>query len=455
MSGVRLTQELGAFVSGLDASKTPLEARARAITGFIDCVGVMVAGAKEDAPFIMRDFERPNGGRAILWPDGQRATPAAAALINGIAAHALDYDDTGLKGHPSAVMVPAILAMADELRISGSRLVTAYLAGYETWGELIYREADQHATKGWHITGIFGAIAAAAACASLRGLDAGKTATALALAASQSAGLLSNFGTMAKPMHAGLAARTGVFSAELAALGMTASADALEHPQGFLAAVSPAGRIDVTSPVRAGREWRMLSVGLNVKKFPMCYATHRAIDAARDLKAKYGLTAADIESVEVAMSARNATILRHHVPKEELEAKFSIEFAMASAFTAGDVGLREVKNEFVRRPDIQAFFPRVRTRADVESDPLTGHSRFDQVDLRLFDGRSLSSGEVIAARGAASLPLTRDELFDKFSACLEMAASALDAEELFDRLSNLDDLKQAQNLYAVPADATA
>lgn len=455
MSAVRLTHELAAFVSGLDASKTPPEARTRAIGGFIDCIGVMTAGAKEEAPSILRKLERHSGGTAMLWPDGQPVTPAVAALINGTAAHALDFDDTGLKGHPSAVLVPAIIATAEEHGATGSRMVTAYLAGYETWAELIYRETDQHPTKGWHITGIFGAIAAAAACASLRGLDAAATTNALGLAASQSSGLLANFGSMTKPLHAGLAARAGVFAAELAAAGMTASADALEHPQGFLTAVSPAGRIDLTSPVQAGREWRMLSVGLNVKKFPMCYCTHRAIDAALDLKQKYKLAPTDIANVEVAMSARNATILRHHAPKEELEAKFSIEFAMASAFTAGEVGLRQVSDAFVRRPEIQAFFPRVRTRTDIESDPLTGHSRYDTVDVRLADGRVISSGEITAARGAANLPLTTAETFAKFSACVESANGTLDAEALFSRLSSLDELKQVQDLYAARTSAAA
>ncbi|MDB5592437.1 MmgE/PrpD family protein [Enterovirga sp.] len=455
MSAVRLTQELGAFASGLDAAKTPAEARARAIGGFIDCMGVMIAGASQDAAAIVRAVERPAGGAATLWPGGERAVPRSAALINGTAAHALDFDDTGLKGHPSAVLVPAILAVAEELGSSGDRMVTAYLAGYETWAELIYRETDQHPTKGWHITGIFGAIGAAAACAHLRGLDARTTATAIAIGASQSSGLLSNFGSMTKPLHAGLAARSGVFAAELAAAGMSASEDALEHPQGFLGAVSPAGRIDLTSPVQAGRTWRMLSAGLNVKKFPMCYCTHRAIDGALDLRRKHGLTLDDIADVEVAMSARNATILRHHGPQEELEAKFSIEFAMASAFAAGNVGLAEVRDDFVLRPEIQAFFPRVRTRTDVESDPVTGHSRFDKVELRLKDGRVVDSGEITAARGAASVPLTPAETFAKFKACLDSAGSSLDPDALFERLTGLDGVARAQDLFAVRASAAA
>lgn len=453
MSTLRLTQELGEFVAGLKASAIPAEARKLAIGGFIDVIGVMTAGANEPPPSILRKVERSTGGSAVLWPDGRRTIPTVAALINGTAAHALDMDDTGLKGHPSAVLVPAILATAEECNATGAQMITAYLAGYETWAELIYRETDQHPTKGWHITGVFGAVAAAAACASLRGLDALQSATVLGLAASQSCGLLSNFGSMTKPLHAGLAARTGVFSAELAVAGMTASKDTYEHPQGFLAAFSPAGRFDVTSPLKAGKEWRMLSVGLNIKKYPMCYCTHRAIDGAVDLRKQHGIRADDVADVEVLMSGRNATILRHHRPQAELEAKFSIEFAMAAAIIAGDVGVREVRDGFVRRPDIQAFFPKVRTRIDIEGDPITGHSRYDVVDIRLMDGRVLSSGEIFAARGAAKVPLSLDEIFAKFTACVEADGAGIDAEAIFDRLTNLESLKRVQDMY--PARALA
>lgn len=148
------------------------------------------------------------------------------------------------------------------------------------------------------------------------------------------------------------------------------------------------------------------------------------------------------------MSARNATILRHHAPKAELQAKFSIEFAMASAFIAGNVGLSEVSDGFVVRPEVQAFLPKVRTRTDVPSDPLTGHSRYDQVDVRLKDGKVLSSGEITVARGAASVPLGEAEMETKFADCIKASGKALNADALFSRLANLERLKGASELHA-------
>ena len=221
-------------------------------------------------------------------------------------------------------------------------MATAYVAGYEVWADLQRRDPDQHHEKGWHPTGIFGAIGAAAACASLRGLDADKATTAIALGASQSAGLVSNFGTMTKPFHAGRSAHAGVIAARLAAAGFTASPDALEHPLGFLAAISPKGNVDRSSPTQAGRDWAILSQGLSVKKYPLCYCTHRAIDGALDMLRDQKLGPADVKAVTVSTSRRNTKILRNSRPQTGLEAKFSMQFAMASAIAAGRVGLGEL-----------------------------------------------------------------------------------------------------------------
>ena len=237
-----LTRALGALVSELRLGAVPADALSVVHTGFADCVGTMIAGSIEEPPNILHNALAPVAGDASLYLVGPHITTPEAAWINATAAHALDFDDVALRGHPSAVLVPAILAEGEALGASGAQLATAYVAGYEVWADLAGRDPAQHHEKGWHPTGIFGAIGAAAACASLRRLDAGKAAHAIALGASQSAGLVANFGTMTKPYHAGRAAHAGVISARLAAAGFTASLDALEHPQGFLAATSPTGK---------------------------------------------------------------------------------------------------------------------------------------------------------------------------------------------------------------------
>jgi len=434
-----LTRALGTFVSGLRLAAIPSDALEVVHTGFADSVATLIAGSIEDPPRILHKTLAPPPGESTLYLVGPRVPAPEAAWINGTAAHALDYDDVALRGHPSTVLVPAILAEGEALGSSGAELATAYVAGYEVWADLQRRDPAQHHEKGWHPTGIFGAIAAAAACASLRKLDADTATQAIALGASQSAGLVANFGTMTKPFHAGRAAQAGVISARLAAAGFTSSADALEHPLGFLAATSPKGTVDRTSPTQAGRAWNILALGLSVKKYPLCYCTHRAIDGMLDLLREAQIGADRVRSITVSTSRRNATILRNSRPQTGLEAKFSMQFAMASSIVANRVGLRELTDEFVRRSDIQALMPKVMVAPDDRVDPKrTGNAPYDQVLIETTDGRKRESARITDERGSPQLPLSREELWTKFKDCFAVGNPELDAEAAFEALLSVE-----------------
>jgi 2-methylcitrate dehydratase PrpD len=434
-----LTSSLGTFVSDLRLSLIPSDALEVVRTGFADSVATLIAGSVEDPPKILQATLAPPPGDATLYLVGPRVPAPEAAWINGTAAHALDYDDVALRGHPSTVLVPAILAEGEALGSTGAELAIAYVAGYEVWADLQRRDPAQHHEKGWHPTGIFGAVAAAAACASLRKLDAHKATQAIALGASQSAGLVANFGTMTKPFHAGRAAHAGVISARLAAAGFTSSPDALEHPLGFLAATSPKGNVDRTSATQAGREWSILTLGLSVKKYPLCYCTHRAIDGALDMLREEKIAAQNVNSITVSTSRRNATILRNSRPQTGLEAKFSMQFAMASSIVANRVGLRELTDEFVRRSDIQALMPKVVVAPDDRVDPKrTGNAPYDQVVIETADGRRLESARVTDERGSPQLPLSREELWTKFKECFAVGNPKLDAEATFEALMTVE-----------------
>ena len=266
-----LTQDLGRFASGLTFEKLPREAVEIARTGFIDTIATMIAGAQDPAPQLLRRGLAPAPGPASLYFSGENAAAPEAAWINGTAGHALDYDDVGCRGHVSTVLVPAILAEAETLGLGGREMFAAYVAGYETWAELARRDPGHHHVKGWHPTGIFGAIGAG------RGLRRAapprrrsQATMAIALSASQAGGIMANFGTMTKPFHAGRASHAGLVSARLAELGFTAAADALEHPQGFLSAVSPEGSVDRESPTarasaRNGRSSGRVSASRNTR----------------------------------------------------------------------------------------------------------------------------------------------------------------------------------------------
>jgi 2-methylcitrate dehydratase PrpD len=325
--------------------------------------------------------------------------------------------------------------------------LTAYVAGYEVWAELLVREPVPLHRKGWHPSAVFGTVAAAAACAKLRGLDAERAATALAIAASMSSGLVANFGTMTKSFQVGRAAQSGVIAARLAHAGLTASLDALEHPAGLLVALSPDGTAELDRPfVAAAKEWHIVGHGLNIKRYPICYATHRSIDAALDLVARYDLSPDKVERIHVSTGQTQMLMLRNSRPQTGLEAKFSMQFAMAAALCARNVGLRELTDDFVRRPEVQAIFPRVSLEGTTATKPGSNFAPADAVEITTVSGETLRSGPVEYAKGSHELPLSRDELWAKFADCLgaqfpdAKKSRAFESLMMFDRLNGAGDL---------------
>ena len=449
---VGLTQQLGSFVTNLRLQDIPADALLTAKTGFTDCFAVMIAGQQDGVSDLVDRVmaSADHSEQASVIPTGAKRNVEDAALINGVSAHVLDYDDVTLDGHPSAVLVPAILAQAEASGCSGADMLVAYVAGYEVWGELLAREPAPLHQKGWHPTALRGTIAAAAACARLRGLDVERTTAAMAISASMAGGLVANFGTLTKCFQVGRAAQSGVIAARLAHAGLTASPDALEHPSGFLAATSPRGEADLKRAFDLARKvWHLSRQGLNIKRYPICYATHRAIDAAVDLANGNGLTSSNIERIRVSTGEMQMVMLRNERPRTGLEAKFSMPFAMASAIVARKVGLAQLTDEFVLRPDIQSLFPKV--SYDLTKDALDG-SAFapeESVEIVTTSGRILSSEKIKFAKGSHQRPLTQDELREKFDDCLGEAFDSAAKIHAFDKLSNLERLNSAADLFAL------
>lgn len=436
-----LTRQVAEFTASAPGLKLDAAITSMVRNGFIDTVGVMLAGRQEPVVAIVRRFaelRRSGAGQARVLCEDQRLSARDAALVNATAGHALDYDDVGLMGHPSVVLVPALLAEGERLQASGEQLIRAYVVGYEVWAELIGRDQHRHHVKGWHPTAVFGVLAVASAVAALRGLGVAASQHAIGIAASMACGLIANFGSMTKPFHAGQAAAQGIDAVDLAQAGMTAAPDALEHHAGLLAAISPQGQVD-RSPCAAplGQSLRIATLGLTIKKYPMCFATHRVIDAMLDLVQAHGLTAGEVSAVEVTLGATQASMLRNHRPQTALEAKFSLQFAVAAPLLLGRIGLRELQNEVVRRPEIQALFDRVRIKT---VDTVCPHeptlALSDRVRIETVAGRILDSGEVLETRGSLASPLGMQELRSKFMDCTA-DTPYLNATALFDRLHQL------------------
>ena len=444
-----LTLGLGRFVADLTLRQIPSQGAAIARTGITDCFGVLIAGARDpETALVDRELGSDHGGAlSSLIPSGAPRTPETAALINGVAAHVLDYDDVSLDGHPSAVLVPAILAQGEASGSSGAEMLTAYIAGFEVWAELLVREGVPLHRKGWHPTTVLGTVGAAAACAKLRGLDATGAATAMAMAASMSSGLVANFGTMTKSFQVGRAAQSGVVAARLAQAGLTASLDALEHPAGLLMALSPDGKAELDRPFSAAqKEWHILGHGLNIKRYPICYATHRSIDAALDLVRRYDLVPGKVERIHVSTGKTQLPMLRKSRPRTGLAAKFSMQFAMAAALVARHVGLREVTDDFVRRPEVQALFPRVSLEGTAAIKEGSNFAPFDAVEITTTGGETLKSGPVEYAKGSYRRPLSREELWAKFADCLGSEFPEAKKSRTFENLMMFDRLNGAGDL---------
>lgn len=454
-----LTQALAAYVAhpGLGPRRAQAESIAR--QGMTDTIAVALAARDEAVTRIALDYARgqagPAEGGAPLWFGGEALPPARAAFVNGVASHALDYDDVALSGHPSAALTAAILAQGHAQGASGRDCLLAYIVGYEVWAELASREPDPYHIKGWHPTAVFGTVAATAALARLRGFEAPVAARALAIGASLASGLVANFGTMTKPLHAGRVAAQAFEAVTLAGLGLTAADDALEHHAGFLAALSPRGQVDRERPYRPG-EPRILATGLSIKKYPVCYSGHRIIDAVIDIAREADLDAAQVARVRVGIGRAQASMLRNAAPVTALEAKFSAQFAVAAALLRCKVGLSELDDAFVNEPAMRALYGKVEIGIVEAPDPEdSAFSRYDTVDIDMRDGRVLRSGEVRYPRGHAHLPLAEADLRAKFEDCMAVwrrqaggdTSSLPSAGALYDRLASLAQIDDVRTLF--------
>lgn len=415
-----LTQALGAYVAapGFDCVAPDVLSIVR--NGFIDTLACLLSGRQE--PVTRAAFElasmRGAGVESTVLLGRQRLGAMDAAFVNAVSAHALDYDDMALNGHPSVVLVPALLAAGQAIRASDSQLMRAYLVGYEVWAELIGREPDSLHNKGWHPTSVLGTVGVAAAVSHLEGLSAQKASHALGIAASMASGLMGNFGSMTKPLHAGWAASHGIEAVRLAKLGVTASTNVLEGVNGYLAAFSPQGQADRGSwspPV----DLRIRHNGLSIKKYPVCYAAHRVIDGVLTLRREPGWVAGDVENITATLSDVTARVLHAHTPKTAIEAKFSIEFAAAMAVCEGSVGLHQVTDSQVLREDVQELMRKVNTQTVAPGCPLEpGFALHDRVQISLKNGRVLDSGPIRFATGHAQRPLPEIEIQTKFMGCV-------------------------------------
>jgi 2-methylcitrate dehydratase PrpD len=448
--------EVAAFVSKSSWGDVPPEVVEVAIDHVVDTVGVMLAGAWEPAPRLVAEVYGLATGEATVVGRSEPASPAVAALVNGVAGHALDYDDTqlstspeavyGLLTHPSTPALAAALALAEEGDASGADLLLGYLVGVEVACRLADAANPRHYREGFHSTGTIGTLGAAMAASRVLNLDKNQTQTCLGIAASMASGLRENFGTMTKPLHAGRAAHNGVLSALLAREGFTASNHVLEAKRGFFRAA--AGGFDPTKiSGLLGSPFFLASPGVSIKPYPSGSLAHPAMDVTLQLARSADLDAEEVESVTVGTNANVPNALIYDQPKSGLEGKFSLQYCVATCILRRRAGIEDFTDKAVRDPRAQAFLPLIRVEVDPTLEMLGYQHVRTKVRISTKDGRLLE-GQADAARGYPDKPLSEAELKEKFLECSQKPLGER-AQDLYVALRSLPQADNVRSVFSV------
>jgi 2-methylcitrate dehydratase PrpD len=432
----------------------------------LDGLGLALCGSAAGSGEIVRNYLKSSG----LVSTGSKATTVIgsplkapvrfAAFANAIGIHADDYDDTqlavagdrvyGLLTHPTAPVLPAALAAAETRSMSGKDLMLAYNVGVEVECKIAEAIAPRHYEDGFHTTGTVGVLGATAAMAKIYGFDRAHVLTALGIGASEAAGLRENFGTMTKPFHAGRAAESGVVAADFAALGWTAADAILEAPRGFFHAEG--GGFDSTAIMgKLGKPWTFVSPGVSIKPFPSGSLTHPGMTAMLGLIREHHITADQVNHVRVGTNRNSPNALIHHQPKDNLQAKFSMEFCMAALLLYGKAGLTEFTDQVVNRPEVQEMIRRVEFGVDPVAEASGYNKMTTIIDIRLNDGRTVS-GRADVAKGNPANPMSYEEVAAKFLDCAAFAkwpvAKALAIVEMVRRIEQVADVRALTALCA-------
>lgn len=427
---------LSDFIATVTYQDIPDRARETIRRAFLDTVGVTLAGALDDAGttvFGVDGIDSSSMSAPMILGIESNRSPSDRALHTGTVSHALDYDDLAwaMDGHPSVTLVPPLLVLAEEADASGEDLMTAFAAGFEVECALADPITPDHYEDGWHATATFGALGSTAAAASLLDLSVGEARHALNVAASTPAGLKRNFGSMTKPLHAGLAARSGVTAARLAEAGFSADPDALSGAHGFWDLYGPEKRTEFAFDAN---EWTLVTKGIHIKNYPCCYFTHTSIAGTQALVNEHDIVPADIERIHVQVSQGAADALQHSNPETSLKAKFSLEYTVASAAVRDRVGLDAFDQSAIQEAAVQ----RVRERVDYEVDDALHYDSHEAL-IRIETGDETYERKQENPPGTHENPLTDAELREKFDECASRVLSESSTDALADVLTTFDD----------------
>lgn len=458
-----VTHELVDFVTGTAYADLPAETIEIAKRCIVDGIACMMAGSAEPASGILRDLAAEIGGvgqARTLGKDSMMVPVHLAAQINGMSGHALDYDDTALSEeadrsvliHPTMQPLCACFALGEQLGVSAEKFLTAFILGFEVQVKIAEAINAEHFTggRGFHTSGTIGIFGATVAACKLLDLDYGRIAHAMGIAATMSAGVGANHGTMSKPLNMSRAAENGVTAARFAARGMTGPKNALEAGRGFFEAFGGGcGPEKIIG--RMGNPWAIVYPGTSIKPYPSGVVGHPAMDAMKKLVEKHDIKPEDVESIEVRTGANVIAPGPLRIPhaNNELEARFCVAFQMAAIVLRRKAGLAEFSDEFVRSPECQKMQKRVSAELDPEIVAMGKGRIVARITLKTGDGRTCFEESDRFYRGGPKNPLTWEEVSEKFR---DAARGVLDDESMeaflslardFETLPNLNDIMDA------------
>jgi 2-methylcitrate dehydratase PrpD len=443
-----LTERLARFVCR--TKELPAEVEAAAKTALMDALGCALAGVSETAARLAREHVAEIGARpvAAVWGTGLRSTPAEAAFANAIAAHVLDFDDTlaTLRGHASASTLPVALAVGEQVGASGKQVLLAYALGIEVAGKLGRIFGDSHYLSGWHSTATIGIFAATAVAARLRADSEQVLRNAWGIAAAECGGILRNFGTMSKSFQPGHAARSAILAEDMARRGFTANEtifdgeDSVQHL--YRAEEKNAGQY----ADRLGNPWDLVQPGMNYKRWPCCYCSHRGLGGLLDLMAAHGIKPDEIEAVRIGFPPGADEPLMYDDPQTGLEGKFSAQYPVAALIADGELNLQSFTDAAVQRPAVREVMKKIERYRIADTKVYSGTVGY--TDIAVKTRRGEFSMRVDKGPGSRLWPISPREHQKKFLSCTADVMSAHNADRLLGMILALETLPDVRHLAA-------
>ncbi len=458
----QITTEVARFIEQMTFDQLPAEALRIGKRCVLDGLAVILAGSQQQCTQIVRNFSLKNSQAAESTAFGKEPVklPAMfAALVNGTAGHAMDWDDTqlsttadrifGLLTHPTVPPLVAALAVAETGdAVSGKAFMNAFLTGFEVECKIAEAIFPEHYAKGFHTSGTIGTLGAAVAAAKLLALDAARLRHMLGITASMASGIRANFGTMTKPLHVGRAAQNGVSAALLAQAGFEADPNALDGPWGFFQVFGKGFDAERIAG-KLGNPHTIVEPGVSIKPYPCGCLTHPSMDAMRAVVLEKDLKPADIEQVVLYAGYNILNPIRYTSAEDELQAKFCMPFLLAAIVISRKAGFREFSPQFVCSPEVQDLMQRIRTEFDPAIEAKGYDKMRSRIEVTLTNGQKLVREADERYRGGPDHPLSDDELIEKFTDCSQSILDRATREAIIEAVFGLENLADVRQLIAL------